>query len=131
MFEITKETKALVFILPFSEEVRSEDISRIEDNLTERIGVKCVILSHCFYEGGDFELKFHPQSAKQAEDCIDKPYEVLSQEPGDERNQGDDCLNNQYPVLTSRYRGLSFRQFAILCAALFFLGCLTEFLLNL
>lgn len=130
MFAVTKDVTALVFTATFASALRSEDVKRIEDDLTERIGVRCVLIDDQLSEGSDFKLKFLDKLPKQPKEPAEEPREVLDKEPGDEGHKGNDCLHKENPVLAFCKAVLRFGPYFLAVAAFFFLGCLTAFLLK-
>lgn len=132
MFIVPKNTELLIFNLPhdLSYPEGKAGMKRLEQELTKRTGVKCVVVDDLLNLGeSDFEVRW--KSADEPKKEADDSSAMLKEEPTDKGNQRNTDLNNGSLIGFFRNMGLfslKFQAFLLLC---FFLGLLVGYLLGL
>lgn len=132
MFIVPKDTELLIFNLPYdlSDPEGKAGMKMLEQELTKRTGVKCVVVDDLLNLGAsDFEVRW--KSADEPRKEADEPSVVLNEESQDKRKQRNDNLDNGGPIRFFRNTclfPLKLQTFLLLC---FFLGMLISHLLGL
>lgn len=131
MFIVPKDTELLIFNLPYdlSYPEGKAGMKRLEQELTKRTGVKCVVVDDLLNLGeSDFEVRW--KSADESRKEVDEPGVMLNEESKDKREQRNDSLDNGDSIGFVRDTclfSLKIQGFLLLC---FFFGILVGRLLR-
>lgn len=132
MFIVPKDTELLIFNLPYdlSYPEGKAGMKRLEQELTKRTGVKCVVVDDLLNLGeSDFEVRW--RSADEPRKEANKPGVMLDEESKTKRKQRNNNLDNGGPIGFFRNTclfPLKLQTFLLLC---FFLGLLVGHSLGL
>ena len=86
MFAVPKDTQLLIFTIPFSSELDISQITSLENQLSEKTGIPCVIFDRYVdpqdAEYGDFEIRWQEDAPSPEppakEDPAAVPYEYTA-----------------------------------------------------
>lgn len=132
MFAVPKDTQTLIFTISFADYVTKDKIEMLENGLTKKIGIPCIVLDRNF-RALETDEDFHVECnvlPKQGQEPASQPGPVLDQKPGEEGDGSNDCLNNRGLISLFRDSKL-FLLGLLLCGIAFFVfGVLCSYLLR-